>query len=90
MRCAVHYGSCVPANGAVPVRLISSTEVAGLLRISRATVLRRVRAGQIRYAQKAPGDNGAYLFDPADILAHLLPTNGTEATQNGHPQARPA
>lgn len=50
-------------------RLLTSTEVAERLGIARQTVAWRVARGQLTPAQKLPGRNGAYLFDPEQIEA---------------------
>lgn len=48
---------------------MSSREVSRLLGISVPTVNRRARAGDLPVLVKAPGDRGAYLFDPAQVKA---------------------
>jgi DNA-binding transcriptional MerR regulator len=58
----------------VPVdasKLINTPEAGRLLGVSRHTITRLVRQGRLQPVQKLPGDTGAYLFDPADILARL-------------------
>lgn len=49
--------------------LIGSAEVCRLLGIDRSTLVRRVQAGSIPAAVKAPGSNGAYLFDRELVTA---------------------
>lgn len=48
-------------------RLVPTTEVAAMLGIHVATVVRRAQAGEIPYAVKLPGETGAYLFDRAEV-----------------------
>ncbi len=52
--------------------LIGAAEAAALLGVSRSTVSRRIRDGHLVPALRMPGESGAYLFDPADILAYQL------------------
>ena len=47
--------------------LIPTSEVAGMLGLHVATIVRRVQAGELAYAVKVPGKTGAYLFDRAEI-----------------------
>lgn len=47
--------------------LLNSAEVCAQLGIDRSTLTRRVAAGRVPYAGKAPGVRGAYLFHRADI-----------------------
>jgi excisionase family DNA binding protein len=47
--------------------LIPTTEVAKMLGIHVATVVRRAQAGEIPVAFKVPGETGAYLFDQETI-----------------------
>lgn len=47
--------------------LIPTAEVAAILNIHVATVVRRAQSGEIPYAMKLPGETGPYLFDRADI-----------------------
>lgn len=47
--------------------LIPTADVARMLGLHVATVVRRVQAGEIPYAMKLPGETGAYLFDRKDI-----------------------
>lgn len=54
-------------NGA----LLTSPEVATRLGRSIRTVHRLVISGQLVPAQKLPGPNGAFLFDPADVEQFL-------------------
>lgn len=48
-------------------RLIPTSEVAALLSIHVATVVRKAQAGEIPFAVKLPGETGAYLFDRAEV-----------------------
>lgn len=50
--------------------LATSPQVANQLGVSLRTVHRLVAAGRLTPAQKLPGPNGAFLFDPADIDAY--------------------
>lgn len=47
--------------------LLTTAEVAEILGCSVATVKRRALVGDIPYAQKLPGETGAYLFDRVTI-----------------------
>ena len=42
-----------------------------MLQINRSTLIRWVAGGKIQAAQKLPGQNGVYLFKPAEV-AHLF------------------
>lgn len=59
-------------------QLLSATEAAARLGIPKRTLLWRAEHGHLDFAQKLPGHNGAYLFDPAEIDA-LLDRLTTEA-----------
>lgn len=50
-------------------QLITAREKAAELGISRSTLTRRVRAGEITPAYRADGDNGVMLFYPAGRAA---------------------
>lgn len=50
--------------------LLTTTEVAGILRVSAKTVTRWADSGRLTFAQKLPGERGAYLFDP-EVVNHL-------------------
>ncbi len=63
----MHHSGAVP-----PTHLIGTAEAARLLGVSRWTIARRVRNGQLRPYRQMLGPTGAYLFDPADILACLI------------------
>lgn len=47
--------------------LLTTTDAGRILGKSARTVQRMAEAGEIPIAQKLPGPNGAYLFDPADV-----------------------
>jgi len=47
--------------------LLTTTEVAEVLGVSRQAVLQRVEAGTLAPVTKLPGKTGTYLFEPADI-----------------------
>ena len=47
--------------------LLTSTQAGALLGKSGRTVVRLAEAGDIPFAQKLPGPNGAYLFRRSDI-----------------------
>ena len=47
--------------------LMTTTEAGRILGKSPRTVQRMAENGDLEYAQKLPGPNGAYLFDPAVI-----------------------
>lgn len=51
---------------ATPV-LLGTAEACRLLEVNKSTLTRWVTAGRISAAQKLPGKNGAYLFDPAEV-----------------------
>lgn len=50
-------------------QLLSTKQVAGILRRDRTTVLRDAREGRIPIAFRAEGSNGACYFDPDVIRA---------------------
>ncbi|MGP5928886.1 helix-turn-helix transcriptional regulator [Corynebacterium glyciniphilum] len=50
--------------------LITSAEAARRMGLSRMTVNRRVRSGDIPAAGRLPGRTGAWLFDP-DVIDQL-------------------
>lgn len=54
----------------MPGQLLSTSEVATLLGVERSVITRRVQMGRLPIAQKLPGPNGAYLFDP-DVIEAL-------------------
>ena len=62
----------------VPTQLLTSTEAGRRLNKSGRTVVRAAESGEIPYAHKLPGPNGAYLFDAAVI--DLLAAQSTEAS----------
>ena len=49
--------------------LLTTREVARLLGIARQTVVRRVEAGRLTPAYRAPNENGMFLFNRAEIEA---------------------
>lgn len=49
--------------------LITTAEVARLLKVSRASVVRLGNSGALRVAAKGSGIRGPMLFDPADVEA---------------------
>ena len=53
--------------------LLTTAEVAELLRCTSQTVLNHVRAGRLSPAQKLPTSTGTYLFHRADAEALLSP-----------------
>ena len=57
MRNAVRMSQPRPA-------LLTTLEVCGHLRVDRSTLTRWVASERIRPAQKLPGRNGAFLFEP--------------------------
>lgn len=54
--------------------IITTTEVAKLLRIDARTVQRKATTGELPTVSKLPGETGAYLFDRATILTLATPT----------------
>ncbi|MGP4975834.1 helix-turn-helix transcriptional regulator [Brachybacterium tyrofermentans] len=60
-------------------KLLTSSEVAERLGISRQTVAWRVARGQLAPAQQLPGRSGAYLFD-ADQIAALAADHAAALT----------
>lgn len=59
--------------------LLNSTQVGHLVDKSPRTVVRLAEAGELVYAQKLPGPNGAYLFRRSDVAAYLAAKH--EATE---------
>lgn len=51
--------------------LMTATEVGAELGKSSSTVRRLAESGELAHAQKLPGPNGAYLFDPAVVRQYL-------------------
>lgn len=51
------------------LRLLTTSEVAERLGITRQAVAQRVRSGSLEAAYKSPEPNGGYLFDPEVIDA---------------------
>ena len=49
------------------MRLQTTEQVAHTIGRTRRQVLRYVANGRLRYAAKAPGRNGAFLFHPDDV-----------------------
>lgn len=56
------HGECMPNT-----TLLTSPQVAALLKVSLRTVHRAAAAEELPAAQKLPGPNGAFLFDPAVV-----------------------
>lgn len=54
----------------MPNGLLTSPQVARRLGRSNRTVHRLVEAGVLQPAQKLPGPNGAFLFDPETVEAY--------------------
>lgn len=54
----------------MPNELLTSPEVALRLGCSTRTVHRLVTSQNLAPAQKLPGPNGAFLFDPADVESY--------------------
>lgn len=63
----MRYLPLVPKITQEPMALIPTSEVAALLRMHVATVVRKAQAGEIPFAMKLPGETGAYLFDRNEI-----------------------
>jgi hypothetical protein len=59
--------------------LLTSTQVGALIGKSGRTVQRMADNGDLPYAHKLPGPNGAYLFIEADVLAASSRPSETEA-----------
>jgi len=59
-------------------KLLSTAEVAALLRVTPSTVSRMVDRGDIRYQHKSPGTRGAMLFDPDVISAYVAEREESE------------
>ena len=51
----------------VLVELLTSPEAGAIIGKSARTVQRMAETGELAYAQKLPGPNGAYLFDRAEV-----------------------
>ena len=49
--------------------LLTSKQVAAILNRSAKTIIRMALAGTLPYAQRLPGQQGAFLFRPADVEA---------------------
>jgi DNA-binding XRE family transcriptional regulator len=49
--------------------LMTTTQVAVALGISRQAVLQRVEAGSLKPSAKLPGQTGTYLFAPSDVCS---------------------
>lgn len=47
--------------------LLTTAEAAEALHVSRATLIRMVRAGRLEPTWKLDGIRGAYLFSPAEV-----------------------
>jgi predicted site-specific integrase-resolvase len=56
----------MPKTPEVP-KFLGSTEVCDRIGIDRSTLTRWIQTGRIAYAQKIPGRNGVYLFDPVEV-----------------------
>lgn len=56
----MHNGSEIPTY-------LGSAEVCERIGIDRSTLTRWIQTGRIAFAQKIPGGNGAYLFNPAEV-----------------------
>lgn len=50
--------------------LIGSAEACEILRIDRATLVRRIAAGKLAIVSKMPGATGPYVFDRAEVERH--------------------
>ena len=64
----VLYGPHMPKDTQTP-DWITTAEVASMLGIHVATVVRKAQAGDIPIAMKVPGETGPYLFDRSVIEA---------------------
>lgn len=69
----------VNMTNADPDELIISSQVGVILGKSPRTIARLAESGEIDYASKLPGPNGAYLFRRADI--EKLAAERAEATK---------
>ena len=61
--------------------LMTTTEAGRILGKSPRTVQRLAENGDLEYAQKLPGPNGAYLFEPAVIQRHAARESRQFTTQ---------
>lgn len=60
--------------------LLTSPQVCLILGVSTRTVQRMADAGDLPFAQKLPGPNGAYLFRSSDVeTARLAKANAAAA-----------
>lgn len=55
--------------------LLTAAETAQRLNVDRSVVLKLANSGRLPVAMKLPGRTGAYLFDPADVDAHIAARN---------------
>ncbi|WP_058234152.1 helix-turn-helix domain-containing protein [Devriesea agamarum] len=65
-----------------PHGLLSTTQVAERLGITRNTVLQRLATDRLVPAMKLPGRTGAYLFDPAVIESIACEDAAHESEEN--------
>lgn len=67
----IKFLTCVPDCAMLlhMADLLTTAQAAARLRTSISTVNYRVRVGDLKVAQKLPGETGAYLFDPKVIDA---------------------
>lgn len=60
----------------IPGELIGTQKVCELLDVDKATVFRRIRAGELPVLAQLDGPGGAYVFNLPDILAYRARTSG--------------
>lgn len=58
----------------IPEELIGTATVCELLGVDKATVFRRIRAGELPVLAQLDGPGGAYVFNRPDILGYRART----------------
>lgn len=61
------------------MELLTSTEVAEQLGLTKWHVARMARTGRLASAMQLPGTRGAYLFDPATVRAFAAERAGAKS-----------
>jgi hypothetical protein len=65
---ALHHSGAMPKRN--PDELLTSVQSGAIIDRSYRTVIRAVEQGELQYATKLPGPNGAYLFRRGDVEAY--------------------
>lgn len=79
--------TCNARRMANTIRLLGTAEVCRRLHVNKSTLTRWVASGRIAAAQKLPGKNGAYLFDPTEVQRLEDEAKATETQTPGRPAA---